>query len=418
MSSLKKLNAFIGSILIITGTCIGAGMLAIPLITAACGFSIAIVLLILVWLLMSATAFLILEVNLNYKTGTNMQSMAKHTLGKTGRLINWVSYLLLLYALTAAYISGGSDILDHSLEHVGIYIPTFLSSLLFLLVLGGFVYAGTAAVDNLNKFLISIKFLAFFGLCGFIFFAIKTKNLLIDSPDLNYIWISFPILITAFGFHTVIPSIRSYLEPKSSKNKEVSKSFKKQLYIVIAIGAFIPLLIYVLWEIIALGVIPLFGQYSFASIAHSGNNVNGLIKMFHDQLHAPMVTTMTSIFTSVAVTTSFLGVTLGLYHFNQDTYKLKTKVHHHRILAFVITFLPPWLFAIFYPNGFLMALGFAGIFVAILLISLPAVMVWKIRSEKGKNNKLSKFYLSIIFLIGIGIIGLQVATSLHLLPRF
>ena len=54
-----------GAALIITGTCVGAGMLVLPLVTAACGFIIASILLVVIYLLMLSTAFLIMEVNLS-----------------------------------------------------------------------------------------------------------------------------------------------------------------------------------------------------------------------------------------------------------------------------------------------------------------------------------------------------------------
>ena len=65
-----------------------------------------------------------------------------------------------------------------------------------------------------------------------------------------------------------------------------------------------------------------------------------------------------------------------------------------------------------------MALGYASIFVAILLISLPAMMAWKVRQKKGTNTLLSKAYLTIIVLAGLLMIVLQIGTQLNLLPSF
>ena len=84
--------------------------------------------------------------------------------------------------------------------------------------------------------------------------------------------------------------------------------------------------------------------------------------------------------------------------------------------VFVITFLPPFLFAVFYPQGFIIALGYASIFVAILLIGLPAAMTWVIRARQNKNHLLSKTYLSIILLIAGAMILLEILTLLNVLP--
>ncbi len=397
-----------GAALIITGTCIGAGMLVLPLITAACGFIISCILLLVIYGLMTATAFLIIEVNLSMPDGSNFSTMAKQTGGSLGQIIAWLSFLLLMYALTAAYTAQGSSLLGQWLSaYLNINLPDSIESLIFILVLGGFIYTGTFAVDNLNKFLISVKGIAFIGLTAVIMPHITVEKLIQQTPNINLLWITLPLLITSFGYHTVLPSMRTYL-----------KSDKKSLNTVLFIGGSIPLVIYLIWEAITLGTIPLYGQYSFQYIANHGNDVTGLVEVYHKLYGIPIINTFATIFTNVAITTSFLGVTLGLFNFNQDTYRLRTHKHRDKILAFLITYLPPFIFAVFYPDGFILALGYASIFVAILLISFPAFMAWKIRSKQNRNHLISKIYLSIIFLAGIMMIVLQILTQTGCLPIF
>ena len=397
-----------GAALIITGTCIGAGMLVLPLITAACGFLLSCLLLFLIYGLMTATAFLIIEVNLALPDGSNFGTMAKKTLGSAGQMIAWLSFLLLLYALTAAYTAQGSSLLGQwLLEYCKLKLPDSIESFIFIFVLGSFIYTGTFAVDNLNKILISIKGIAFIGLTIVIMPHIQLDYVLQKSPNTNLLWMTLPLLITSFGYHTVLPSIRTYL-------KSDVKSLKK----VILVGGSIPLVIYLLWEAITLGTIPLYGQYSFQYIVNHGNNVTGLIHVYKEFYNIPIINTFATIFTNVAITTSFLGVTLGLFNFNQDTYHLRTNKHSHKFIAFLITYTPPFIFAVFYPNGFVMALGYASIFVAILLIGLPALMAWEIRSKSQKNNRFSKIYLAIIIAISLLMIGLQLATQFNWLPIF
>ncbi|MFT6834015.1 MAG: tyrosine-specific transport protein [Francisellaceae bacterium] len=397
-----------GAALIITGTCVGAGMLVLPLVTAACGFIIASILLVVIYLLMLSTAFLIMEVNLSMPDGTNFSSMAKNTLGPIGQLFAWLSFLLLMYALTAAYTSQGASLLGLWLSHyLSINLPPSVDSLIFILAFGAFIYSGTFAVENLNKILISVKILSFIALTVVIMPHISTERILQKTPNINLFWITLPLLITSFGYHNILPSVRTYL-----------KSNKKSLRNVILIGGTIPLIFYLLWESITLGTIPLYGEYSFQHIVNHGNNVTGLIKVYNDYYHIPAINTFTTIFTNVAITTSFLGVTLSLFNFNQDTYRLKTKNHFHKIIAFLITYTPPFLFAVYYPDGFIMALGYASIFVAIILISMPAMMAWVVREKNGSNTLFSKFYLILIMLSGFMMILLQVATQFDWLPMF
>ncbi|MEF1306135.1 aromatic amino acid transport family protein, partial [Vibrio owensii] len=52
-----------GSTLIIAGTTIGAGMLALPLASAGIGFSTSLIIMLGLWALMAFTALLMLELH-------------------------------------------------------------------------------------------------------------------------------------------------------------------------------------------------------------------------------------------------------------------------------------------------------------------------------------------------------------------
>src|SRR5690242_9244305 len=107
MSYIKVL----GAILLVAGTAIGGGMLALPVITGIYGFFSAIMLMLGAWLVNTYIAFLLLEANLWLEPGSSITSMAKATLGRIGVVIAWASSILFLYTLLVAYISGISEII-------------------------------------------------------------------------------------------------------------------------------------------------------------------------------------------------------------------------------------------------------------------------------------------------------------------
>ena len=109
-----------GAAMIVSGTCIGAGMLAIPAIVASCGFLIGSILIICIWELMTFTALVLAEVNLKMDDGTNFVEMISQTLGPIGVIIIWVCYVLLLYSLIAAYTVGGGSLISTTLSSLGI----------------------------------------------------------------------------------------------------------------------------------------------------------------------------------------------------------------------------------------------------------------------------------------------------------
>ena len=95
-----------GGVLLIVGTSIGGGMLALPMAAAAGGFYHSIILFLGAWLVTVLAAFYTLEVNLWLPEDTNLISMAKVTLGRPGQLITWISYLLLYTLLELTWLVG------------------------------------------------------------------------------------------------------------------------------------------------------------------------------------------------------------------------------------------------------------------------------------------------------------------------
>lgn len=353
----------LGSVMLVAGTAIGAGMLAIPIVTAELGFLLATLLLFVCWAVMTSTAFLILHVNLAHPEHSNFSTMAKHTIGHAGRVLTWVSYCFLLYALTAAYMTGGASLLGHAFSYLS--ISPKLNALLFTVVLGFLVYCGVRSVDYANRLLISLKAASLILMVIFLFPRISVSNLLLSS-EVKLGWlVALPILLTSFGFQTVIPNLRDYLHSDVKKLKRV-----------IWIGSSIPLLVYLLWEMAILGTLP--------GLNHQVTLV-GMISQLSNQLHKPFLSFIVNFFTDVAITTSFLGVSMGLFHFIRDAFHLNQKRLGEKGLAALITFLPPLCFAWFYPEGFILALSYASVFVVILLIFIPVWMTHRLKHQKKRS---------------------------------
>ncbi len=68
-------NNLIGSIFLVTGTTVGAGMIALPVTTGTYGFAATLFMFITVWLASLVIAFAMLEANLQHKEGANLITM-------------------------------------------------------------------------------------------------------------------------------------------------------------------------------------------------------------------------------------------------------------------------------------------------------------------------------------------------------
>ena len=130
----------LGGIMMLLGTCVGAGMLALPIAAANEGFSIATLLLFVAWLSMTFGALTLLEVNLALPEKNNLISMAEATLGAFGKYLTWFVYLLLLYSLLCAYIAGSSNIVFAIMQAMHINSPAWLDTLISVLILSVVLY--------------------------------------------------------------------------------------------------------------------------------------------------------------------------------------------------------------------------------------------------------------------------------------
>lgn len=359
----------LGSILLIVGTCIGAGMLALPIATAQLGFVGSLLLLFGCWFVMTAGAFLILEVNLWMPQNSNLITMARTTIGPVGQIIAWVNYLLLLYSLLAAYIAGGSDLFHNLFLTRAIDIPTWTSAIVFTTLFGMIVFFGIRTVDYVNRFLMTLKFSAYFLLIFLLVpFISNTKLAAGDFHNLTSAT-AIMVTITSFGYAAIVPSLRVYFQGDIAKLRKA-----------IVIGSLVPLLCYIAWDMVIMGVIPLSGDHGLIKMLASENSTSDLVNTLSSQANNHSVTFFIKLFTSVCVLTSFLGVGICLVDFLADGLQIEKKGLNNLFIT-LLTFVPPLLIVLFFPGIFVKALKYAGIYCVVLLMLLPAWMAWKGRSQ-------------------------------------
>ena len=353
-------SRFIGGILLIVGTSIGGGMLALPVANAATGFWPSSIFLLLCWSLMTLGAFFILEVNLYLPPGKNMVSMASATLGKPGLLAAWLSYLFLLYTLLSAYISGGADVLGGLLQQINIHASAWKLTTLFTLVFGLVVYGGIRQVDLVNRGLMFTKLAIYFILVLLITPYVHIEHF--QGGNIRYVGGSIMILITSFGFAIIVPSLREYFDDNI-------RSLKK----VVLIGSIIPLLCYIAWDAVILGSLPSHGEHGLVALMHDPHTTSSLAYILSRTVNNNMVSSLFNFFTSICMLTAFLGVSLCLMSFLGDGLNMKQQ-GRHGLGLFLLTFFPPLLIVLFYPGAYIQALSYAGFFCVILLLLLPALM--------------------------------------------
>ncbi|ELN6932558.1 aromatic amino acid transport family protein [Vibrio navarrensis] len=390
-----------GSTLIIAGTTIGAGMLALPLASAGIGFSISLMIMVSLWALMSFTALLMVEVHQEAQSNATLHTLAKQILGPKGKLIASFSMLFLFYALCAAYIAGGgAQFATRVTQWFGVQVDGALATTLFTLLVATIVTIGTSTVDKVNRVLFTLKIVAMIAVLFFLAPNVSQAYLLSMPIEQGLVVASIPVIFTSFGFHGSIPAIVRYLDGDTGSLRKA-----------ILFGSLIPLVIYIFWQIVTLGVVK-----QDDLLANSA--LSGLIAQLAITVHQSQLGTLVGVFADLALLTSFLGVSLGLFEFLGDTLK-KQQENSNRVIAAVVTFTPPLGFALFYPQGFITALGYAAIALTVLAIFLPVVMVNKVRKQNPQRAyRVAGGQVSLLLTGGVGvlIVAAQILISFGVLP--
>ena len=362
---MNKVGNIFGGSLLVAGTCIGGGMLVLPVVTGIGGFFPSIIIDLFTWLFMLSTGLLFVELCLGMKGEANIVSIAIKTLGLPGRVIVWILYLFLFYCLTTGYIAGGGDLV------VSIFsCSKWLGTIIFTLLFGSLVYSGAWFVDRVNIVLMVSLIVSFLL---FVFVGIPYVNTQrLFFCDWHYSLFGVGIVFTSFAFQGLVPSLCVYMRRNVNA-----------LRWTIIIGSGIPFVVYTLWQWLILGIIPVHGKFSLTETLLNGSNV--VIPLRSIIVNSGVYVTG-QFFAFFAIVTSFLGVTLGLLDFLADGLKIK-KTYSGRFLLCLLIYVPTVLFAISNSYVFFNALKYAGAFgVAILLGLLPILMTWIVRYHKKTQS--------------------------------
>lgn len=392
-----KRGSLSGAILLIAGCCIGAGMLGLPVMSALAGFQPSLWMFLLGWLFMTTTALLLLEVNLWFTDEVSIISMADRTLGLAGKIVAWSCFIFLFYALGIAYIAASGELIAAFVQEAfGFFIPHSIGGIAVSLLFGIFVYLGTRSVDLFNR-LLMIGLIASYILL--VIFGAPHVNLsYLSYQDWSMAPLMLPIMIISFGYHNLIPSLKNYLHGDV-----------KRLRIAIICGSAIPLFVYLVWEFLILGLVPVHGTGGFLEVIEQGSMATDILKAAAGAL---WVADVAQYFAFFAILTSFLGNSLSFVDFLADGFNIK-KTQRGKVILCLLVIAPSLLLSLIYPHIFLMALNYAGAFGAVTLFGiLPALMAWSGRYCKGFTGRElvpgGRITLIAIISFALAVIALQI----------
>lgn len=390
-------NRVFGSTLIIAGTAVGAGMLAMPLTSAQMGFGMTFLLLSTLWVLLTFTALLYAEVHQYSPNDAGIAGITEQYFGLTGKLIVNFILLFFMYAVLTAYITGSGDLLFNLIPKSLDLDPEKarkIAALSFAIIFGIIVTIGIALSDITNRLFFGLKVLSFIVLLYFLFGKFSISNLQYPPTNNLLLFSALPIFFMTFGFHICTPTINEYLQGDNQK-----------LRLACIFGSTGIFIIYIIWQLATHGVLQ---QSELVAILNQDPSLNGLIHAFEVTTGSKTISEIVRVFSVLALTTSYIGVSLGLSNAVKDLLS-HFNMRKNNLMIGAITFIPPIIVGFTYPNIFLSAFSFAGVIFAFIGVILPVLLVFRARKLNPEGRRVRggniSLLIALLFAVGIIIIG-------------
>jgi tyrosine-specific transport protein len=378
---------------LIAGNLVGAGILGLPINTGLAGFWPSMLAMLAGGALMYLTAIILGEQATASRSDTfDYPSLYEAFLGKTGKWVAIAANLIILYGLLTAYFTGGAKI-------VASLIGWESQQTLVMLLLGAPLIILTCInlsfLERINTLLVLLMIGAFALLV--LLGAGQMDMSRMQHTDWAFLPATLPIIVTAFHFHNIIPTVSASLHWDPSRFRQA-----------VIWGMALAFAMNGLWVLVGIGVLPLTGDHSI--LASFATNTPATVPMAA-LIQSPLFTFGASFFALTAICTSFLANGVGLQSFIRD---LLAHTFHleNRLLVIIGAFGPPLLIALVYPDIFLKALDLVGgVGIVLLFGVLPTLIILRDRSR----SRLLRLACLAGLLFTLGILALEIMQETGLL---
>ncbi len=415
ISGQNKSPGLTNGAMLVIATVVGGGMFSLPIAMAGVWFTGATIILILIALMMLLTGLMLVEVNLHFEPGASFNTFTLELLGKKWNLLVGIAFGFVLYILTYAYISGSSAVLSQTvMKYAGYSFSSSLAVIVVSMLVGVIAWYSSLWVGRITTVLIFGKFIAFFATFSGMVSHIEIAKLL-DSASvalqgtsyLPYVLMTLPFCIISFGFHGNVPSLV----------KLYGKNNVRKITLSIIIGTAFAVLLYIFWLAVTMGNI---SRAEFSPIIAKGGNIDVFVEAIGGIFASKHMGLILTFFGNFAVASSLLAATLGLFDYIADLFNFPND-RMGRFKTAVVTYLPPAVVCFFYPNGFVYAIGYAGLAFTIWSVILPPFLVKSARKRYSSalyTAPCNNLVLNLIIVCGFIVYLTVILDVLGWLPTF
>jgi len=349
-------SKLIGAILLIASTTLGAGLLMLPIISASYGLLFTNFILIFMWALFTAAAFLIVEVNLWLPEQSNIVAMAKVCLSRFSQYLTWILYILFFYlALTSYFAILSTATFDLVRDYFNFEIPRWLALLPYALIVIIAARLGIGAIDKVNRILFGFFILSFLVILIGIFPALSVDNFFSEHASMKKYDI-FLFAATALSYQFIIPLIRDFLG-----------SDLHALRRALIWGSLLALFIYLIFEFFMLTALSVDDLTAVAALIDPSRSIAFDLSYASEQ---PWINYIFRWFAYFSVSIAMLALSYSVYRFFNDSFKVQRWKLSYWV-AILATFIPPLCYVYFFPEKFFVALKYTGLLSIFLFVIFP-----------------------------------------------
>ncbi len=406
---MKKTPSIFGGACIIASVCVGAGMLGLPTAGAGAWTIWSVAIIGLTMFMMTLSGWLLIDAYRHYDVRVSFNTVTQDLAGHFVNLLNNLAVYFVGGILLYAYTTASGGILT-SLTSPYIALGASASkiwSVVFVLVFSSVVWHSTRLVDRLSVLLVIVMLLTFvLSISGL---ATEVRlDVLFDTQNTQgsyapYVLGLLPVALTSFGYHHSVSSMRAYYEDE-----------KKAKYAILG-GTTIACVFYLLWMLSIFGNLP---RADFGPVIKANGDLEVLLNALVGVIDSGRVKVMINAFSIAAILSSFVGVGLGVFDYLADFFQFDN-TPKGRTYSWAVTFLPPLVLSVWYPTGFLIAIGYAGAVATIWTCIIPALLSYKAKARYNvPQTGLGYLAMASLLLFGVCTALFHFMAMFNLLPVF
>ncbi|MBD3310393.1 hypothetical protein GF351_04190 [Candidatus Woesearchaeota archaeon] len=361
----------------LVGTVIGAGILGIPYVVAKAGLVTGIIDIVLIGLAVLCMNLFLGEVTLRTKGNHQLTGYATIYLGRWGRRLAAFAMIFGIYGALIAYLIKEGEFFQ---VLTGIGSP-IVWSLMFFVAVSMLIYRGLKAVGNSELYMVGFVLVVVLLISVLSFGWIDTENLTGFYPA--RLFVPYGVVLFAFLGSAAIPELREELVLHREKMKKA-----------IMIGSIIPMLVYILFATVVVGVT-------------GAENITEEAIIGLGEVMGQNMLLFGTVFGMLTMATSFLALGLALKEMYMYDYHLKP------FRSTLLTVMVPLLITIAITlvgitNAFFRVIDITGVVSGGLTGILAVLMLWKSKKvcERKPEFSIKRHRMVGLILIMVFVFGM------------